>query len=351
MDHEEITDQTLKAFDDLLNDEERGVEEEVVVAPPIPEEEDERDRDQEETPEEPEEEQEEEGDEEAEAGEEKPEEEEGEEGTEGEEEEVGAERDIDVQAFLAKYGGDVEKALKGAADLYHLVNRQGQEKNAALARAEELEAQLQRLQAFSTSSIPLTEEQREWAEEAANSGNPAGYVQMAVDAAEFDLARAVCEQWAREDPFNAGRIGQQVDAIEQQLNTAAQQPAFELPKMLEAAREQFPDMPIYWGQMTRLIHQLGDDHHLVVAARSSDVHEAARGIVGLYDYAKATTVNVREAKDKVRASRRQAGVDERQRAQVTSATTSPAQAQTPRRNEIMPGLTLEDLEAEFARAE
>jgi hypothetical protein len=346
MDHEEITDQTLKAFEDLLNEDEREpeVEEEVTT---IPEEEDERDRDQEETPEEPEEDDEEEAGEDE--GEGEPEEEE--EGTGGEGEEIDAGRDIDVQAFLAKYGGDVEKALKGAADLYHLVNRQGQEKNAALARAEELEAQLQRLQAFSTSSIPLSEEQREWAEEAAGSGNPAGYVQMAVDAAEFDLARAVCEQWAREDPFNAGRIGQQIDAIEQQANAAAQQPVFELPKMLDAAREQFPDMPVYWGQMTRLIYQLGDDHHLVVAARSSDVHEAARGIVGLYDYAKATTVNVREAKDKVRADRRQAGVDERQRAQVTSATTSPAQAQTPRRNEIMPGLTLEDLEAEFARAE
>src|SRR4029077_20986988 len=181
----------------------------------------EEDRDQEETPEGSEEEPEEE-----EAEEDEDEEEAEEEDAERGDEEVAADYDIDVQAFLAKYGGDVEKALKGASDLYHLVNRQGHEKNAAVARAEELEAQLQRLQAFSTSSIPLTGEQREWAEEVAGSDNPAGYVQMAVDAAEVDLARAVCEQWAREDPFNAGRIGQQIDAIEQQAHDVAQQPAF-----------------------------------------------------------------------------------------------------------------------------
>lgn len=340
MEHDEITAQTRSAFEDLLDEVIEPTPEDVPVEGDAPEEED----TEEETPDE----QEEEVDEDD--GEEESEEEAAEEESEGTE--VGAERDIDVQAFLAKYGGDVDEALRGASALYHLVNRQGQEKNAALARAEELEAQLQRLQAFSSSTIPLTEEQREWAEEASNSGNPAGYVQLAVDAAEYDLARAVCEQWAREDPFNAGRVGQQIDSIEQQAYAvAAQQPVFELPKMLDAAREQFPDMPSYWGQMTRLIGQLGDSHHLVVAARSPDVNEAARGIVGLYDYAKATSVNVREAKDEVRATRRQAGVDERKRAQVTSASTSPSQAQTPRRSEIMPGLTLEELEAEFARTE
>lgn len=347
MDHDEITAQTLGAFDDLLSDEEQGIEPEAEVA--VEEEEPDEERDQEETPEEAEEEaDEDDGEEDAdEEGDESEEEEDA-----GEEEEVAAQQqDIDVVAFLAKYGGDVDAAIKGAANLTHLVARQGRERNEAVARVEELESQLARLQAFSTSSIPLTEEQREWAEEAANSGNPAGYVQMAVEASEFDLARAVCEQWAREDPFNANRFGQQIDAMEQQANLPPEPPAFELSRMLDAAREQFPDMPVYWGRMTQLIHQLGDEHHLVVAARSTDVNEAAAGIVGLYDYARATSVNVREAKDKVRTARRQDGADARQRAQVTSASTSPSQAQTPRREEIMPGLTLEDLEAEFARAE
>lgn len=345
MDHEEITAQTRGAFEDLKTDEERGIEPEDTVVEQEP---DEDEHDQEETAEEAEEE---EGEEEAEEEETEGEEEEDEESTEDEEEEVVAGRDIDVVAFLAKYDGDVEAALKGAAHLTHLVGRQGIEKSEALARVGELESQLSRLQAFSTSSIPLTEEQREWAEEAAGSGNPAGYIQLAVDATEFDLARAVCEQWAREDPFNANRVGQQIDAIEQQASAAVEQPVFELPRMLDAAREQFPDMPVYWGRMTQLIAQLGDGHHLVMAARSSNVNEAAAGIVGLYDYAKATSVNVREVKDKVKATRRQDGVEERRRAQVSSATTSPAQAQTPRRSEIMPGLTLEELEAEFARAE
>src|SRR5262245_53566207 len=273
MDHDEITAQTVAAFEEYLTDEERGEpgdpEEELKVAEEEPEEEEESEEEEEESPEEP--------------PDYEPEEEEEEE--EGEEEEfVASERSPDVLAFLAKYGGDVEQALKGASELYHLMNRQGREKNEALERVAELEQQLSRAQAFSV-GVPLTEEQRDWALEAGGSDNPAGYVQMAVDAGEFDLARAVCEQWAREDPFNAGRVGAQVDQIEADIRaTPVEQPAFDLARMLEAAREQFPDMPTYWGQMTRLINQLGDEHHLVVAARSGDVNEAARGLVALYDY-------------------------------------------------------------------
>jgi len=338
MDHDEITRQTLEAFDDLLTDEERG-------EPGDPEEElktvEEPDEDEQPVEEPPDYEPEEEPDED--------EDEEAEEEDEDEPEEVVAEFSPDVQAFLAKYGGDVEAALKGAAELSHVLGRQGREKTQLQEQVDELQRQLARAQTFSSGAIPFNEEQREWIEEAAGSDNPAGFVQLAVDQGEFDLARAVCQEWAREDPFNAGRVGAQVDSIEQ-ASRVVEQPAFDLGHMLEAARDHFPDMPAYWGQMSRLIYTLGDDHYLVVAARSQDVEEAARGIVGLYDMAKTTTVNVREAKETVRAKKRKAGDDVRREAQVTSAATSPAREQTPRQTQIMPGLTLEELEAEFARA-
>lgn len=348
MEHDEITRQTMSAFEDLMTDEER-----VALAddpdPGDPDEELRRaDDDEIEQPvddEEPEEEEQDEG--EADEDEEQDESEEEEPDEEEEEEEVAAEYSPDVAAFLAKYDGDLDAALKGASELYHLMNRQGQEKNAALARVEELESELARAQAFRTGTPPLSEEQRVWVEEASGSANPASYVQMAVDAGEFNLARAVCEQWAHEDPYNAARVGLQIDQIEQQSNVEPE-PTYELSRMLEAAREQFPDMPVYWGQMTRLIAQLGDNHHLVIAARSNDVNEAARGIVGLYDMAKATAVNVRVAKEKVKATKRREGVAARQEAQVSSAATSPSRSQTPRRREIMPGLTAEELEAAFA---
>src|SRR5262245_20849134 len=339
MDHDEITAQTRAAFDDLLTDEERGEpgdpEEELKTA------EEPEEGEEVEVDEEPDEEEGEEDEEPAEEGDEPDEEEEA--------EEVAAEYSPDVVAFLSKYNGDVEAALKGAAELSHVLGRQGREKTQLAERVEELERQLTRAQTFSAGSIPFNEEQREWIEEAAGSDNPAGFVQLAVDQGEFDLARAVCQEWAREDPFNAGRVGAQVDSIEQ-ASPVVEQPAFDLGHLLEAARDHFPDMPAYWGQMSRLIYTLGDDHYLVVAARSQDVEEAARGIVGLYDMAKTTTVNVREAKETVRAKKRKAGDDVRREAQVTSAATSPAREQTPRQTQIMPGLDLEELEAEFARA-
>src|SRR5262245_41444472 len=161
MDHDEITAQTVAAFEEYLTDEERGEPgdpEEELKTTEEPEEEEPEEEEEEESPEEP--------------PDYEPEEEEEEE--EGEEEEfVASERSPDVLAFLAKYGGDVEQALKGASELYHLMNRQGREKNEALERVAELEQQLSRAQAFSV-GVPLTEEQRDWAPEAGRSDNPAG---------------------------------------------------------------------------------------------------------------------------------------------------------------------------------
>ena len=93
---------------------------------------------------------------------------------EPEEEEVAAYDDPVIQSFLAKYGGDVEKALRGAAELTVVLGRQGGEKSAALARVQELEQQLAQLQAFSgLEDSYLTEEQTQWVEEAVGFAEPA----------------------------------------------------------------------------------------------------------------------------------------------------------------------------------
>jgi hypothetical protein len=196
---------------------------------------------------------------------------------------------------------------------------------------------------------PMTEEQRVWVEEAVASGNPAHYVQLAVDANEFELARALCRDWAREDPYTATRFGGQIDAIEQQIQSY--EPPWEMDDLLGAMREQFPDMPQYEQQMTQLLHTFGPQHPAVIDARSSDARAAARGIHHLYDVARASSATVRGAKETVRRTERDNGDSVRQSAQVQSSTTSPSVNGTPRRQiQLLPGLTLEALEAELEAA-
>src|SRR4029077_14190065 len=89
--------------------------------------------------------------------------------------------DVEIQAFLAKYGGDPEKALKGAAELARLMGRRDDEKDELLARNAELERRMFEAQAFSGSAPPLSEEQQAWVEGAAMSPNPAAYVRQAVE--------------------------------------------------------------------------------------------------------------------------------------------------------------------------
>lgn len=344
MDAAEITAQIVGAWDEVV-----GAEEGTTAEPEPTEVE---------TPEEAEVEteveEEEVGEEEAEEADEEPEEEdEPEEESEDDDEETAEPAsvefesdDIEVRALLAKYDNDVGKALKGAAELHHLVTRQGTEKNQALQRVAELEAELDRARLGQT-GIMLSEEQHAWVEEALGSGQPANYVQQAVDVGEYDLARAVCREWAREDPYAATRAGAQIDATEEAV--ASYQPPINLPVLLDAVAREVPDLPSYSAQMTEVLSRLGPEHPLVQEARSNDVQTAAAAIVSIYELAKLTSVNTRVAREKVKAIAKQNGASARKKAQVSSSSASPSATQTPRTRRLMPGLTLEDLEAEFAR--
>jgi hypothetical protein len=353
VDAAEITAQIVGAWDEVV------AEEEGTVAEPEPAEVEEPEEAEVETEEEDETEEEEADEDEAETEESETDEESDDEADETEEEsedddEEAAEPavefetdDIEVKALLAKYDNDVGKALKGAAELHHLVTRQGTEKNQALQRVAELEAELERARFAQSGGIMLNEEQHAWVEEALGSGQPASYVQQAVDVGEFDLARAVCREWAREDPYAATRAGAQIDATEEAI--ASYQPPINLPVLLDAVAKEVPDLPAYSAQMTEVLNRLGPEHPLVQEARSNDVQTAAAAIVGIYELAKLTSVNTRVAREKVKAAARQNGASARKKAVVSSSSASPSATQTPRTRRLMPGLTLEDLEAEFAR--
>lgn len=257
--------------------------------------------------------------------------------------------DPDVLAYLAQYQGDPVKALRAAAELRRAYGRQGTDLAAVRQRAIELESQITQARLLS-GGVPLSEEQANWAEGAAQSINPGAYVQQAIQAGEFDLARAVCTYWAQNDPFNAGRAGQLVDNVEQQTRQQMQAPVqASTEDILQALWENVPGMKEWEPQMVSVYQHLGPSHHLVQESRSNDPDVAMRALINIYEIAKASSANVVEQKTEIKKKARADADSAKAKAAVTSAASSPKKAaETPRDREIMPGLTLADLETEFA---
>jgi hypothetical protein len=275
-------------------------------------------------------------------------EEESDEGDEAAEVEAGA--DPEVRAFLSKYGNDPEKALKGAAELSRLLGRQARDLTRANEEAAQLRAALVEAQTVATGmGAPLNEQQREWVEGAAGSVNPAAFVQQAANQGEFELARAVCREWAVSSPFDALQVGQWVNEREVEAYQAANAPpVVSTDQVLEALDGAMPEMRAYYAQMTDVVGKLGEGHPLVQESRSSDPEEAMRGLIGLYEIARASTATVNDAQAEVKQRKRQEAADERAKGLVSSRSNSPSQAETPRSRLLMPGLTQEALDTEFA---
>jgi hypothetical protein len=343
VDNEEVTRQTLSAWDEIQAEEEAAIEAEA------------------ETPDEPEVEEEVEG-EPADEPDEEPEEVDEEEGEPAEEEPeegpapVGFDSDDpEIVALLAKYGGDLSQTLRGAVELSRLVGRLGNEKAVAYQRAEELERELRQRETLAGLGTMLSDEQASWVEEAATSGNPGAYVQGALQAGEYGLARAVCSTWARDNPFEGMRAGQMVDLAEYQAAERAQAQAVaampvDMPRLVDAMAENgYADIREYGDQIMGLVERYGQEHPSVRDALSGDLNRAVSGLADLYRIARSTATSVQETRTREKARTRAEGDKARNQALVSSATTSPAATETPRSVRLGPGLTLEALEAEFAR--
>jgi cell envelope opacity-associated protein A len=102
--------------------------------------------------------------------------------------------------------------------------------------------------------------------------------------------------------------------------------------------------------METMVAQLGPNHPTVQDARSEDVETAARGIVNLYEIARASSATVREAKETVKKKQRKAADEAREDAVVSSAGTSRAASEKARSVMVTPGLTLAQLDEEFEAA-
>jgi len=347
-----VTQQILDAWDDDDESTEGAVVEQPAEEQPEEVVEEEQSEPDQEDGEQPEEEEGQEEEETVEEGEQEGEEEGEAEGeAEVEEDDVLAQfTDPEIRAYLAKYQNDPERALKAAVNLQRVLGRQGQEKAVLTRRVQELEAEIAERQAFQTGAL-LNPEQQQWVGEAAESGNPSLYVQQAVQAGEFELARAVCAEWARESPYEALRVAQAIDGAEQRSFQQQYQQIEEEPVdhglLLDTLVSNFPEMPIYETQMISTLNNLGPAHPLVQDAQSNDLRTAAKAIINIYEIARAQTASVKSTREQVRAKTKTEAAEARRRAVVSSSNAQPSPSEAPRQRTIMPGLTLEQLEAEW----
>lgn len=256
------------------------------------------------------------------------------------------ERDAEVTAFLEKYDGDIEQALKAGAHQLRVIGKIGREKTELTKTIQQLQAELANAHAFTGTGAYLTEEQRGWVEEGITNGQAGVYVLNAIRAGEYDLARAVCDTWAIEEPYAAMRASQQVDAAEYQATRLNAEPvSLDHPTLMEVLVEHYPEMPRYESAMIKTLSQLGEDHPLTADARSQDPQIAARGILAIYEIARSQAATVTSTRESIKNGRRQAADEARSKAVVSSAQQAPSPGETPRPRKLGPGLTMEQLEA------
>lgn len=287
--------------------------------------------------------------------------EEAKEGEEGEEEESGEEEqeapepisfttdDQEILNYLARFQGDPVAALKNLRHLEKILGQQGQDKAVLNRRVAELERELAQATSLASAATFLNPEQQQWVESAVGSGTPRVYVQQAVQAGEFDLARAVCEEWAVDSPYDAARVAAQVDQAQaaatwQTQQQAAQERTVDHNALMGVLVEHFPEMPNYEEKMLTTLQALGESHPLVADARSTDPELAARGIIGIYEIARASSATVNATREQVKTEKRKAADDAKQAAVVSSGQATPAKGQTPRKQRVAPGLTMEQLD-------
>jgi hypothetical protein len=86
----------------------------------------------------------------------------------------------------------------------------------------------------------------------------------------------------------------------------------------------------------------------VIDARSGDPDTAVRGVLGIYEVARASTHALSSTRDEIRNGNREKAASARKRAVVSSAGASPSTGEAPRSHKSLgPGLTLDQLEAEW----
>ncbi len=117
----------------------------------------------------------------------------------------GADEDL-VASYLAKYGGDVRKALEAAADAQKIIGRQSaevQEARELRQRLEQLEARVQQPQEQPRIVRPVTEQDIEAIDQLALTNGPAALERAAALDPSGMLAQRALDIWASVKPGEA----------------------------------------------------------------------------------------------------------------------------------------------------
>jgi hypothetical protein len=198
--------------------------------------------------------------------------------TSGTETPTGDFADPAVQEFLQKYDGNVEEALKGAANAQALIGRR-EERTAEMGRElAELRGLVQGLQAGRGAAAPAVQPMSDdqVVEVAAGRIQTLGYEGAATEAANHShttgddrALRTILEQWQLEAPFEAMNFLTDFK-LWQREQAAAERGGESTPPAWQQSVEEQWKVSQYGAGLTALKAELGDEAFASVAAKLDD---------------------------------------------------------------------------------
>lgn len=181
--------------------------------------------------------------------------------------------DPEIQAFLAKYDGDVTKALKGAANAQTLIGRRDEEREALKTELAELRGMVQGLAARGATASIASITDAQVTEIATSQIAERGYAQAATDAANHAQTsgderayRTILEQWLIEDPLAATDFNTDFRLWQRDQRAAAESQTAQPPAWQVRAEEQ-AKIDSYGETFLALKSEIGDEAFAVVAEK------------------------------------------------------------------------------------
>lgn len=238
-----------------------------------------------------------------------------------------AKDDPDIEKFLAKYDGDITKALKGAAEQSSLVGRLGQELGELRSQVEQLPRQQQQYPADLIESDPSAVAQQ-LAVQSFQSGQ---------DPEAHPAYKAVMREWYDQDPYEAAQFERTLDRV--RFQAEMEQRTMPVQQTLRQQQEQQaimdfarrnPDIPEYADQIQQLAAQ---NPVLGRLLESEDPTEKIGALGVLYQLAKGSSPSVSPEgpdtkQDEARAASARAQAQEAEQAKAAAAVVTAANTNT-----------------------
>lgn len=139
--------------------------------------------------------------------------------------------DPEVAAFLQKYDGDLDKALRGAAELQKMSGRQGGELGELRNELQQMKQAIERGMQPQVDYTSRLDRVAEIEDDAQRSEAYQGLAEHAANAGDFESMAEVVREWKEEDPFAASMFSSTLiaqferDAMLEQLQAQAPAPA------------------------------------------------------------------------------------------------------------------------------